>query len=146
MSWPKRRKVVVPVDYSENSVEAIRTALAFVDDSSDVKAIHVLAPLDHVSPGVVWGKVNDESREEAVREFTEEFLASHDLAKVELSVRIGSPGLEVVDFAAAINADLIVVPSHGHHGFKRLMLGSVAESITRHAHCPVLVLRRNADD
>lgn len=146
MSWPKRRKVVVPLDYSENCAEAIRTALAFVDSPSDVKAVHVLTPLDHVSPGVVWGKVDDESREKSVREFTAEFFKTHDLQPVDLNVRVGSPGREISDLASAIHADLIVVPSHGHHGFKRMMLGSVAESIVRHAECPVLILRRNDDD
>ena len=36
--------------------------------------------------------------------------------------------------------DLIVVGSHGHRGFRRLLLGSVAESTVRHAHCSVLVV------
>ena len=38
-------------------------------------------------------------------------------------------------------ADLIVMPSHGRSGVKRLLIGSVAERVVRLAHCPVLVLR-----
>lgn len=39
---------------------------------------------------------------------------------------------------------LIVIPSHGYHGAKRLLLGSVAERVLRHAPCSVLVLRQTA--
>ena len=41
------------------------------------------------------------------------------------------------------SAELIVMPSHGYHGVKRLILGSVAERVLRHASCPILVLRRS---
>ena len=59
-------------------------------------------------------------------------------------VREGDPGLMIADYAADVQADLIVMPSHGYHGVKRLLLGSVAERVLRHANCPVLVLRRPA--
>ena len=41
------------------------------------------------------------------------------------------------------SADLIVISSHGYHGVKRILLGSVAETVIRHASCAVLVLRRS---
>jgi nucleotide-binding universal stress UspA family protein len=46
-----------------------------------------------------------------------------------------------VDRAEAIDAELIIVPSHGRSGFSRLLLGSVAERIVRLAKCPVLILK-----
>ena len=57
-------------------------------------------------------------------------------------VLTGDAGLATADYASQVNADLIVVPSHGYHGVKRFLLGSTAERIIRHAHCSVLVLRR----
>ena len=59
-----------------------------------------------------------------------------------VTVLAGDAGLETADYAKKVGADLIVVPSHGFHGMKRLLLGSTAERIIRHAHCSVLVLRR----
>jgi nucleotide-binding universal stress UspA family protein len=55
--------------------------------------------------------------------------------------RIGSAGSETL---ASLNDqvfDLVVVGSHGRTGFRRVLLGSVAEKIVRHAGCPVLVAR-----
>lgn len=146
MSWTKRKCVVVPIDFSENSVPAIRAALDFVEAPSDVKVIHVLMPLDYVSPGVMWGHVDNESREKALRRHMDEFLKQHKLEGVGSTIRFGNPGLEITEYAASINADLVVIPSHGYHGFKRMLLGSVAELVVRHVECPVLVLRRNDAD
>ena len=53
----------------------------------------------------------------------------------------GNPSDEIVKAAKAWPADLIIVGSHGRGGVERVLLGSVAEAVVRHAHCPVLVVR-----
>ena len=53
----------------------------------------------------------------------------------------GKPAVKIVEGAKSWPADLIVIGSHGRGGLQRLLLGSVAESVVRHAHCPVLVVR-----
>jgi nucleotide-binding universal stress UspA family protein len=50
----------------------------------------------------------------------------------------------ILDFAKDWKADLIVVGSHGRRGLTRFMLGSVAESIARHAHCSVWIVRKSS--
>ncbi|MES1177477.1 MAG: universal stress protein [Myxococcales bacterium] len=55
-------------------------------------------------------------------------------------VRIESPALGLVELAAELAADLIVLGAHGHHGKARLLLGSVAENTMRYAACPVLIV------
>ena len=61
-----------------------------------------------------------------------------------LAVRIsGSPALAIVEHARSIHAGVIVVGTHGRAGMSRLLMGSVAEHVVRHAPCPVLVVRRN---
>jgi nucleotide-binding universal stress UspA family protein len=54
----------------------------------------------------------------------------------------GEPWREILQLAANIDADLIVVGTAGRTGLRRLVLGSVAERVTRKAQCPVLVARR----
>ena len=53
----------------------------------------------------------------------------------------GQPVDLIVAAAQDLNADLIVIGSRGLGGFKRLMLGSVSDGVTHHAHCPVLIVR-----
>jgi nucleotide-binding universal stress UspA family protein len=61
---------------------------------------------------------------------------------VETAVREGDPRTAIVDEAAEWEADLIVLGSHGRTGLKRLILGSVAEYVVRHAPCSVEVARQ----
>lgn len=141
MSAFTNKSVVVPVDFSSASAVAINTALTTVEDPSAVHLVHVLYPLDGISPGVVWGEVTNEKREAAVGAYFQEYLAENEIAGVTTTVRIGDPGLEIVDYANEVAADLIVMPSHGYRGIRRVLLGSVAERVLRHAGCSVLILR-----
>lgn len=146
MSALKKQCVVVPIDFSAKSSEAVATALEFVDDPAKVHIVHAVIPLDNMSPGVVWGTVDDESRVKAVREHFEEFVRDNSFQGVTTVIRMGNPGIEITEYAEEVGADLIVIPSHGYHGVRRFLLGSVAERVLRHAHCPVLVLRRTDHD
>ncbi len=143
MSWNPGKCIVVPIDFSESAEPAVRQAIDMASSPDCVHVVHVLPDLDSVSPGVVFGNITDESRLAAARKYTADFLASHDLKGVNSDVLIGDPGTKVVDYASENNAQLIVIPSHGYHGVKHLLLGSVAERIIRHANCSVLVLRRH---
>lgn len=143
MSWLPKKSVVVPVDFSGESKQAIEAALEMVDEPAHVHAVHVMFPLDIVAPGVVWGGVDEVEREKATREHAESFLKEHDMSGVTILTRVGDPGTEIADYAESIEADLVIIPSHGYHGFKRALLGSVTERVIRHVDCPVLVLRRS---
>jgi nucleotide-binding universal stress UspA family protein len=138
----KYSHILVPVDFSDESVNAVREAIALAGGPAKVKLLHVLPPLESISPGVVWGDVTDESRMTHVRDYAANFLKKHGFEGMAFDVRIGAPGHEISQAAKTMHVDLIVVPSHGYHGMKRFLLGSVAESVIRHAECPVLVLRR----
>ncbi len=142
MSWLPKKTVLVPTDFSEPSAEAVHTALELVESGSDVHVLHVLQPIEHTSPEVLFGDLDDNTRREKATQFLTDFLQRHDINGVTKTVRIGDPGLVVSEYAEENKVDLIVIPSHGHHGLRRILLGSVAERIIRHAECPTLVLRR----
>ena len=57
-------------------------------------------------------------------------------------LRIGNAAMEIVDLAEKLSAGLIVVGSRGLSGIRRALIGSVSDSVVRHAHCPVLVVRK----
>jgi nucleotide-binding universal stress UspA family protein len=65
---------------------------------------------------------------------------------VETAVRRGDPRSVILDEAKEWDADLIVVGSHGYTGIKRLLLGSVAQSVVNHAPCSVEVVRQKSEN
>ena len=135
--------VIVPIDFSGESNAAIRTALQIAGDASKLHLLHVLVPIDDLSPGVLLGKISEETRTEHVRKKLAETATECGVEAAIQCVQLGSPGLRIADYANEHDAGLIVIPSHGYHGLKRLVLGSVTDRVIRHAHCSVLVLRRS---
>ena len=60
-------------------------------------------------------------------------------------LRMGTPGAEVVDLAEELGVGQVVVGSRGLGGIRRALIGSVSDSVVRHAHCPVLVVRKEEE-
>ena len=140
MNWLPKSRVIVPVDFSEVSLDAINTALSLVDDPANVYVVHVIPDLQVADPGVVWQTIDDESRRKHASDAVRERLADHPA--IQVMIEIGDPGHRIPDLAKELSADLIVLTSHGRSGLERVLLGSVAERILRHCECPVLVLKR----
>ncbi len=134
----KSNRIVVPVDFSGESKGALEAASTF---GGEIHCVHVLFPLSKITPGVSVDDVTEGDRRTTTRGKLEELTKPFDVTTLE--VLVGTPGLEIAEYAKSVRADLIVIPSHGYHGVKRLVLGSVAERVIRHAECSVLVLRRS---
>jgi nucleotide-binding universal stress UspA family protein len=60
-------------------------------------------------------------------------------------LRMGTPDAEVVDLAEELDVGLVVVGSRGLGGIRRALMGTVSDSVVRHAHCPVLVVRKEEE-
>ena len=142
MSWLPKKAVVVPVDFSTASRDALKTALQFVAQPQNLHVIHVALPPVAFTDLGGWAAANTVSQLQAASEELSRFLGEGGATEVTQVVREGDPGLLIADYADECHADLIVIPSHGYHGVKRLLLGSVAERVLRHAKCPILLLRR----
>ena len=142
MNWLPKKTVVVPVDFSTASGDALKTGLTLVEKPGDLHVIYVTAPPIAFNYAEGWALDDPATRMKAAHEHLTKFLATTNAAGVKTIIREGDPGLIIADYADEVHADLIVMPSHGYHGVKRLLLGSVAERVLRHANCPVLVLKR----
>jgi nucleotide-binding universal stress UspA family protein len=59
----------------------------------------------------------------------------------EIHARLGRPDAEIVGLADELGAGLIVLGSRGLGSLRRVLMGSVSDSVVRHAHCPVLIVR-----
>ena len=142
MAWLPKKSVVVPVDFSDESIEAVHTGLQLVAGPADLHIVHVLAEMVATEPGIVWEVVDDEGRRQHALEALTERFSEVPYRGVDVQVDFGDPGQRIADFAKKVDAELIVLPSHGRTGLARLLIGSVAERVVRLAHCPVLVLRK----
>ncbi len=139
----KKKTIVIPIDFSGESKQTVQTACEIAETPEAIHLVHVLLPLDAVSPGVVWGDITDDSRKDAIEKKFAQFIQDENLTGATTEIRFGSPGGEIAEYADEVNAEIVVLSSHGYHGIKRMLLGSVAEVVIRHAHCSVLVLRRD---
>lgn len=141
MAWQVTHPVVVPFDFSEHAMAALRKATELVEDASQIHVLHVLPFMIPTEPGVVWATVDDASRIQHALESLAEAIPEREFGPVCMDIRLGDPGHVVSERAEELEADLIIVGSHGRTGITRLVLGSVAERVTRLAHCPVLVIK-----
>ena len=140
MPWSPQ-KIVVPIDFSDESIKALDYALQLADDPSQVLVIHVVPDVTDYAAGLLLSSITDESRISHARLALRERLTGPTYEAVELDARVGDAGTEITAFAEDRGADLIVIPSHGRKGISRWLIGSVAERVVRSAHCPVLILK-----
>lgn len=138
------RRILVPVDFSDPSRQALRAAIALAQRfGSRLAVAHVTRrnrPDSHIAAEQV-GITFDTRRAGRARlsEFIEQELPG-DLQPARMVVD-GVPFDEIAKAARTWEADLIVIATHGYTGLKHVLLGSTAERVVRHAPCPVLVVR-----
>jgi nucleotide-binding universal stress UspA family protein len=142
MAWFLKKSVLVPIDFSEESFDALDIGLQLVEDASQVTVIHVLQDLSPLEAGEVWGVIDPQTRLENVTKALRERLKDDKYARVRVEVLLGDPAHGIANYAQQEKTELIVIPSHGRTGITRLLIGSTAERVVRLAHCPVLVLRK----
>lgn len=134
--------VLVPLDFSDDAVKAVKDTLEFVKDPSKLHILNVLPALEATEPGVIWQTVDDKTRIEKVKETFKKYFPEAPYKEVKFTVEVGNPSSEILDYAKSHNVDLIVIPSSGKAGLSRFFMGSVAEKVVRFSHCPVLVIRK----
>jgi nucleotide-binding universal stress UspA family protein len=140
------RKILVPVDFSECSMQGLAYAKVF---ARHFKAKITLLNSVHFEYYVA----SDEcSRYDLPRFMQQAYVVARDQMRdlfektdwngleVDTSLQSGHPGQQICEHARDSDMDLIVTSTHGSTGFTHLLLGSVAEYVVRHAHCPVLVV------
>ncbi|MEX5215449.1 MAG: universal stress protein [Nitrospiraceae bacterium] len=137
-------KLLVAVDFSDCGRSAVEYAVQLADRfGSEVTLLHVAEPvaygldftLRHALTGPAFRKQCEESIAQLAGLFTGRGLsARHD-------VRSGVPGDVIQLVAHERGSDAIVMGTHGRRGWSQIRFGSVAESVIRHADCPVFTVR-----
>ena len=149
------RKVLVPVDGSSISVKALQYAIHLVGlEGSDAELIVVHVLEDVKQGGAIglqakYGNVRlvegfKRARRDAALEWLEQVEAAAKKKGIRLKTEVldgGSKVKVIIDYAKKNSVDLIVIGSTGLTGFKRLLLGTMANAVVSSALCPVMVVR-----
>ena len=140
-------RILVPVDFSDYSREALRAAAEWARlYDAQLHTLHVVEETPH--PAFYMGGVRsvydvepdlDEKVKAKLGEFADETIGARD--DVEAHVRTGAAASEIAEFVESNSVDLVALSTHGRTGLERFLLGSVAEKVVRHVRCPVLTVK-----
>ena len=138
-------RILVPIDFSEHSREALRTAAEWAGlYDAQVDTLHVVE--EDLHPAFYVGGVRsvydvepdlDDKVQAKLNDFVSETLGDD----VEAHVQTGSAPSAIAEFVEANGVDLVTLSTHGRTGLERFLLGSVTEKVVRHVRCPVLTVR-----
>jgi nucleotide-binding universal stress UspA family protein len=143
------RIILLPTDFSECGNYALTYAASLARKfGASIICLHVVEPIvptigySDMNAPLPIADITDQLESSAKRELLkigecEEFVG----LKVEELIAHGEAAPEIVRVAKDRNVDLIVVSSHGRTGLGRILFGSTAEAVVRHASCPVLVVK-----
>jgi nucleotide-binding universal stress UspA family protein len=137
------RRILIAVDKSVTSQWAVEAGGALASRlGSGVVLVHVIDLAKGLSPelGIVDGRIVDELRLAGADALARAEAALPREIPLERVIREGGPAAEIVATARECKADLIVLGTHARSALVRFLLGSTAESVVRHAHCPVLTV------
>ncbi|HEV2495851.1 MAG TPA: universal stress protein [Terriglobia bacterium] len=139
-------KILVAIDDSKFSQAAVQALIAQIPPSNaEVRVVHVVEPITVASPPQMAAGYAPELAElvkegRTLVEQTAQTLRAAGF-KVDAAVEKGDVREKILESAGDWGASLIVLGSHGHRGVRRFLLGSVAESVARHAACSVEIVR-----
>jgi nucleotide-binding universal stress UspA family protein len=140
------KRIVVATDFSNVAAEAVETAVAFARESGALldlvfvaaeAAYPVPPPMDMLRVPLDLPSALNEASARLGSE--EERVRARGVA-CEGNVLVGRADAEIVAHADRTRSDLIILGTHGRSGIGHALLGSVAEKVVQHAHCPVLTV------
>lgn len=149
---PATYKIVIGVDYSEPSTRAMRAALDIaLHRESQIYAVTVAEGFGPGRPAAESAEMQQTFHDEAQRTLDrwlgqeldelEKRGAKLNRKRIAAAVDFGKAADAILEMADDVQADLVVLGTHGRKGIERLVVGSVAIDVLKRAHCPVLVVR-----
>jgi len=142
--------ILVPTDFSENSLKALGYGIAMARRfGATLSLLHIVEPTAPFT-GLESVPIVIDSNEEltSAENRMAEFAAQNVPADVPVTslVRLGSAVHEISDFARMHNIDLVIASTHPHNRLSRALFGGITERIIHQAPCPILIVRENEQD
>ncbi len=149
----KIRSVLLPTDFSECAGYALSYATSLAREAgARLICVHVVEPVvpavgyTGITEPLPMAEISEQLEDSAERELPK-IAGCEECEGIEVEEAIvhGEAASEIVRVASERGVDLIVIASHGRTGLGRILFGSTAESVVRHARCPVLVVKPPAE-
>ncbi len=141
------KKILVPIDFSDYSKKALQYTVKLAKSfNAELFLVYVIEPMVYpadLSMGQMVIPQSEVNLSEKANSELEE-LATNEIAdslKYNIIIKTGKPFMEIIETATEVDADLIIIATHGHTGVEHLLFGSTSEKVVRKAPCPVLTLR-----
>jgi nucleotide-binding universal stress UspA family protein len=140
------KKLLVPIDFSDCSMKGLDYARSLAKQFGSTLVLLHSVHLEYYVASDEYARYDlpllmreaEKAAKEQMRTLVRQ--TNWEGLKVETTLEVGHAGQEICDRAKDRGADLIVTSTHGNTGLKHILLGSTAEFVVRHAHCPVLVV------
>lgn len=139
------KNILCPIDFDDNSIAGLDEACTLAQQRDGVvhllHVVHIVPTSEFPIPVETYVEMEKDAKNQL-----EELARTHLEGKVRYDVRtkIGEPAYEILDEIPRLNADSVVMATHGRTGVKRFFLGSVAERVVRESSRPVLTIRSAA--
>ena len=135
-------KILVPIDFSDHSQSVLKVAESMArSERAELILAHVVEPVQPIATTAPYPHV-ETAMVDANRDKLHSISPSDPSTSFKHCLKQGSAGKGIVEIAEEERVDLIVMGTHGRRGLSRLLMGSVAEDVVRHAPCPVLTLKQ----
>jgi nucleotide-binding universal stress UspA family protein/pimeloyl-ACP methyl ester carboxylesterase len=134
------KSILVPTDFSDASAAALHLARSLARDyDAKLVVLHVYPPPFTLAEGVEYSR--SDGYLDDIQLTLANWMGDEDTPAVRSRIVEGDPAQEIVRVAAEEGCDLIDLGTHGRTGLRRVLMGSVAEGVSRTARCPVLTIR-----
>ena len=142
------KKILIPIDGSESSMEALRYASSFAGEFNITIYLMAVIEPHHGMYDAYAEQIILAQRESEIISVVNERLEETKKKAKEMGIqntitvtRVGTPYAKIIEIAEEEEIDLIVMGTHGRSGIAHFLIGSVTEKVIRTAPCPVLVIR-----
>jgi nucleotide-binding universal stress UspA family protein len=137
-------KILVPCDFSTAGSSALAYATKLARETGAKLLIAHVQELRLIyGDGIYPYYAYPEPDTNEARRLLEDVKPDDPAVAYEYRLFTGDPATRIAEAAEAEHVDLIVMSSHGRSGLRRVLLGSVAESVLRRASCPVIIVKPN---
>lgn len=143
------RKILVAVDGSNSSLNASTFAIDFAKRyDAELIVLSIISPApssqfeyDNIGRVTEIETTEKEKAEQDLDKVKQKATENKVMVKIEVLIKYTSIVKEIVEYSEDNKVDMIVIGSRGLTGFKKMLLGSVANGVITYSHCPVLVVK-----